>query len=54
MKYYNDLKAYLVDLSCNCNCFEGTEEECKEEMDELVHRYHHDPKRYVIRYTRID
>lgn len=47
-------KAYLVDLSCNCNCYEGTEAECQAELNELINEYGHDPKRYTIRFTRFD
>lgn len=45
---------YLVDLSCNCNCYEGTEAECQAELNNLITNYGHDPKRYTIRFTRFD
>ena len=48
------IKAYVVDLTCNCNCFEGSESECKAEIDELVTKYHHNRNRYTIRLTRFD
>lgn len=57
MKYYHyqrSPKCYVVDLTCNCNCFEGTEKECRDEINDLVNRYHHNPQRYTIRYTRLD
>lgn len=50
----NYSKCYVVDMSCNCNCFEGTEHECQEEIDELVNKYHHNRNRYTIRTTRFD
>ena len=53
-KHDRELKAYVVDLTCNCNCFEGTECECNAEIEELVNEYGHDRKRYAIRYTRFD
>ena len=53
-KHQSSETAYLVDLTCNCNCFVGTEEECHKELDSLVNDYGHDPRRYVIRFTRFD
>lgn len=47
-------KAFVVDLQCNCNCFEGTEDECKEEIDILVNDYGHDRSRYAISFNRFD
>jgi len=48
MRRYHEIKCYVVDLTCNCNCFEGTERECQEEIDELVNHYHHQRDRYAI------
>ena len=50
----DDLKAYVVDLTCNCNCFEGTEFECLKEIEDLVINYGNDRNRYAISYTRFD
>lgn len=49
-----ELKAYLVDMTVNCNCYEGTEAECKAELKELVEKYGHNPDNYTIRFTRFD
>lgn len=49
-----ELKAYLVDLSCNCNCYEGTEKECHNELLNLVNNYGHEKNRYTIRLNRFD
>lgn len=49
-----ELKAWVVDLACNCNCFEGTESECRAEIEELVSVYGHNRQRYAIRFTRFD
>lgn len=54
MKYYNYPKCYVVDLTCNCNCYEGTERECQDEINELVTKYGHDRSRYTLRTTRFD
>lgn len=47
-------KAYVVDIAVNCNCFEGTEEECKAEIEDLVNNYGHDRSRYAISFNRFD
>ena len=54
MKRLSFQKFYVVDLTCNCNCFEGSESDCLDEIDDLVQRYRHDRARYVIRSTRFD
>lgn len=48
------LKCYLEDVRVHCNCFEGTEEECKKEIEDLVNKYGHDRSWYTIRYTRFN
>ncbi len=53
-KKHEEPKCYLEDLTCHCNCFEGTEKECEAEKKELVEVYGHNPDRYVVRYTRFD
>lgn len=45
---------FVEDLSCHCNCYEGTEQECKDEILNLIENYGHDSSRYVVRYTRFD
>lgn len=47
-------KCYVVDLTCDCNCYCGTEAECKAEIENLVENYGHDRDRYTIRFTRFD
>ena len=48
------MKCYLVDLEINGNCYEGTEDECKRELENLVENYHHNKDRYCIRFNRFD
>ena len=47
-------KCYLEDIRIHCNCYEGTEQECKEELEDLVKNYKHDRAWYAIRFTRFD
>lgn len=51
---FNPFTCFVVDLSCNCNCYEGSESECKAEIDNLVNNYRHSRDRYTIRTTRFD
>jgi hypothetical protein len=52
--HHQEPTVYLIDLTCNCNCYEGTEEECKAEIDNLVNNYGHDRARYAISFNRFD
>lgn len=47
-------KCYVVDLRCHCNCYEGTEKECRKEIDNLVLNYGHEFSWYAISFNRYD
>lgn len=50
----NEPKCYVVDLSINGNCYEGTEEECLAEIENLVNNYGHDRNNYAVSFNRFD
>ena len=45
---------YVEDLSVHGNCYEGTEAECRAEIENLVINYGHERSRYALRTTRFD